>query len=81
MFQEQQKNCCWKKLSLGDVNVPLTTIVWRQSNCCQVFDDKKIVVNVLPQKSPAEPSEFRFNSMSVNLLFIVAFKSEKRYGY
>jgi hypothetical protein len=42
-----------------------------------VFDDKKIVVNVLPQKSPAEPSEFRFNSMSVNLLFIVAFKSEK----
>ena len=46
-----------------------------------MFDDKKIVVNVLPQKSPAEPSEFRFNSMSVNLLFIVAFKSEKRYGY
>ena len=42
-----------------------------------MFDDKKIVVNVLPQKSPAEPSEFRFNSMSVNLLFIVAFKSEK----
>ena len=46
-----------------------------------MFDDKKIVVNVLPQKSQAEPSEFRFNSMSVNLLFIVAFKSEKRYGY
>ena len=37
IFQEQQKNCCWKKLSLGDVNVPLTTIVWRQSNCRQVF--------------------------------------------
>ena len=36
-----------------------------------------MVVNVLPQKSPAEPSEFRFNGMSVNLLFIVAFKSEK----